>query len=458
METYFEPSRQIPIHTTCDVLIVGGGTAGVVAALASARTGADTVLVEQYGFLGGTMHAGVCGVHSFFNNYQTFHRPKVQLVRGIPDEIAHRMMERNACPGHLDAERGVDHFAVVTTFSREDYKQLAFELIQESGVRLFLHTFFSDVIRNENGTPVGIIVESKNGREVIFAKQIVDTTGDGDVAFRAGCRILPETDPYNVGMLFAMSGVDIPRFAKFLDENGVLESLALGKKGNSDDSFVRVATHFYQSPKLREFAHNLNIWGVYTFSCHEGELTYVNGSNTAPLKNFSLEEQTRAEVDARHNISEMAQALIAHFPGFENAYVSWTAAHAGIRRTRIIACEYDLTSEEIESGARFADEIGLYGFHDLAPLRNINHGGWYGIPYRALIPLSVDNLLVAGRMITSDKAAHMSTRNSACCMLQGQAAGTAAALCAQANISPRCLNPQSLRNKLREDNVFLDIQ
>lgn len=456
MQTVWEPARQTTVHTSCDVLVVGGGTAGVVAALASARTGADTVLVEQYGYLGGTMHAGVCGVHSFFNNYQAYNRPKKQLVKGIPGEIADRMILRGACPGHLDAERGFEHFAVITAFSREDYKQLAFEMMQESGVRLFLHTYFSDVIRDEAGNPCGILIESKNGREAILAKQIVDTTGDGDVAFRAGVPLLPQTDPYNVGMLFAMAGVDVPRFAAFLEENHALESLACGDKGSQNDHFVRVATHFYRAPRLREMANQLGIWGVYTVSCHEGELTYINGSNTAPLTDFTPEEQTRAEIAARRNVMEMAQALRAHFPGFEKAYVSWTAAHAGIRRTRVIACEHDLSSTEIESGARFVDEIGLYGFHDLAPMRTIDHGGWYGIPYRALIPQKVDNLLVAGRMITSDKAAHMSTRNSACCMVQGQAAGTAAALCAQMHTSPRRLDPQVLRKQLQADGVCLD--
>ena len=456
MKTYLEPQKILPVHDSCDVLVVGGGTAGVVVALAAARTGARTILVEQYGFLGGTMHGGVCGVHSYFNNYQAYGREKKQLVKGIPEEIAQRMMARGGCPGHIPQERGYEHFAVVTTFDREKYKQLAFEMMRESGVKLYLHCFFSDVIRDEAENPCGIIVESKNGREVIEAKRIIDTTGDGDVAYRAGCKLFPHPEPYDAGMLYAMANVDIPRLVEYLDAEGVLTNLARGDKGSAKDPYIRVATHFNGNPRLKALANSLGVWGLYTFSCHEGELTYINGSNAKGLSDFSPEEMTRVETETRQVVSSMSEALKKSFPGFENAYVTWTSAQAGIRRTRVIVCEHDLTSEEIENAARFPDEIGLYGFHDLAPLHHIKDGGWYGIPYRALIPKGVDNLLVAGRMITSDKTAHMSTRNSASCMLQGQAVGTAAALSVQLGVTPRNLDTDILRDRLRQDGVCLD--
>ena len=456
MKTYTEPSRLLTVHTSCDVLVVGGGTAGVVAALAAARTGADTVLIEQSGFLGGTMHGGVCGVHSFFNNYQAYGVEKKQLVKGIPGEIAQRMMDRGGCPGHIPQERGVEHFGVVTTFDREMYKQLAFEMMEESGVRLYMHCFFCDVVKDEEGNPCGVIIESKNGREVIEAKRIVDTTGDGDVAFRAGCELFPNPEPYTAGMLFAMANVDIPRLVEYLDSEGVLENLARADKGSDRDPYIRVATHFHGNDKLKAMANKLGIWGLFTFSCHENELTYVNGSNAEGLENFSPEELTRVEVETRRAVTRMSATLKSTFPGFERAYVTWTSSQAGIRRTRVIMCEHDLTSDEVENCARFPDEIGLYGFHDMAPVRVIKNGGWYGIPYRALVPLKVENLLVAGRMITSDKNAHMSTRNSASCMVQGQAAGTAAALSVREGVTPRALDPEKLRDRLRRDGVCLE--
>lgn len=129
-------------------------------------------------------------------------------------------------------EEKYEHFAVMTTFDREKYKQLAFEMMRERGVKLYLHCFFSDVIRDETGNPCGIIVESKNGWEVIEAKRIIDTAGHGDVAYRAGCALFPHPEPYDAGMLYAMANVNIPRLAAYLGAESVLTNLARGDKGS----------------------------------------------------------------------------------------------------------------------------------------------------------------------------------------------------------------------------------
>ena len=370
--TYIEPSRKLKVNDTCDVLVIGGGTAGVVAALAAARTGAKTILVERYGFLGGTMLGGACGIHSYFNVFKPYGREKKQVVQGIPGEIADRMIARGACPGHIEQERGYDQFSVVTTFDREAYKLLSLEMMEEAGVILLLHTFCASVIMDGNNIK-GVIVESKGGREVILANCVIDCSGDADVAYMAGCELVQNIEPYDVGMVFAMANVDIPRLEVFMDENGVLDHIAHGEKGGTGkDKVVRLAGKFSANPHLKKQVEELGIWGMYTFSCHEGELTYINGSRVPALKDTSSEEMTRAEIQSRKKINEMAKFFIKSFPGFENAYVSWTCAQIGIRRTRVIKCEHDLSSEEIDSGARFDDEIGLYGFHDMGPLHVID--------------------------------------------------------------------------------------
>jgi len=148
--------------------------------------------------------------------------------------------------------------------------------------------------------------------------------------------------------------------------------------------------------------------------------------------------------------------FIKYIPGFENAYVSRTPDTVGIRLTRIVRCEHVLSLEEIVDGTRFDDEVFLYGFHDCAPRITIKDGKWYGFPYRAMLPVHVDGLLVAGRCVTREWEAHMSTRNTVSCMAQGQAAGTAAALAAKAGVLPRNLDVQLLRRTLRDQGVFLE--
>ena len=453
-EMYMEPARAIPVHDSCDVLVVGGGTACVIAAIASARTGAKTILIEQNGYLGGTIHGGVCGVHSFYNNYQYYNREPVQLVRGIPQEIVSRMQERGGCFGHVKTVRGYQQFDTVTVIDREMFKEVSLEMTEEAGVKLLLYTVFCETIM-ENDVPVGVIIQSKNGREVIRAKRIVDTSGDADAAASCGCGIIPQDRPYNVGRVFAMANVDIPKLAAYLEELGVMENLAYVDEEQKSDRYLRIATSFMMNPQMKAWANDLNLWGIYTFSLHEGELTYFNGPKAAPLKDFSPEEYTRADIETMKIITNTVRVCKEKFPGFEKAYVSWIAPQIGVRRTRTVHCEHMLTSADVESGARFEDEIGLYGYHDMAPRRTINGGAWYGIPYRALIPVGVDNILVAGRMITAEHDAHMSTRNSASCMLQGQAAGTAAALSVLENVSPRNLDAGKLREKLRGDGVYL---
>ncbi|MDR2932061.1 MAG: FAD-dependent oxidoreductase, partial [Oscillospiraceae bacterium] len=167
------------------------------------------------------------------------------------------------------------------------------------------------------------------------------------------------------------------------------------------------------------------------------------------------EDLTKAEIALRKQIAVIVDFFKKNIPGFEKCHLSWTADQACVRKSRVVDCEYDLTAQEIEDGARFDDEIALFGYHDSTPHVMIRGGGFYGVPYRALLPRGIDNLLVAGRLITTDRVAHNSTRNTVICMAEGQAVGTAAALCAHKGVKPSEIDVQLVRQTLRNDGAYL---
>ncbi len=455
MKREIEEYRKTPVRYDCDVVVCGGGTAGFTAALAAARNGADTILVERFGHVGGTLVNGAGPLHSFFNLYKAYaDAAKTQVVQGIPQEIVTRMMEASGSPGHLEQDKGGNYDSAITLIDWEIFKDVAFTMLEEAGVRILLHTVIADVIK-DGGRLEGIIIEGKSGREAILARTVIDSTGDGDVAALAGAEFVKKHDTTSVGMPFGMTNVDMPRLVEFCREKGLVNQLIEGDKGSVTDHVIRLGFELKKVPEFTEFMERTGMWGPLGFSLHEGEFTYINSAALPSVDTTDTEAYSKAEIALRHQIMKLAAMLKQYIPGFEHAYVSWTPASIGVRLTRIVECEYDLSLEEIVSGKRFGDEVYLYGFHDCAPRITIQEGGYYGVPYRALLPKHVEGLLVAGRCITSTWEAHMSTRNTVSCMAQGQAAGTAAALCVKENILPRDLNAEKLRKTLRSQGVFL---
>ena len=455
MKREIEEYRKTPVQYECDVVVCGGGTAGFTAALASARNGADTILVERFGHVGGTLVNGAGPLHSFFNLYKAFAgAEKTQVVRGIPQEIVTRMMEASGSPGHLEQDKGGNYDSAITLIDWEIFKDVAFTMLEEAGVRILLHTVIADVIKDGERVS-GVIIEGKSGREAILAYTVIDSTGDADAAALAGAGVVKKHDTTSAGMPFGMTNVDMPRLVEFCREKGIVNQLIEGDKGSSTDHVIRLGFELKKIPEFTEFMEKMGMWGPLGFSLHEREFTYINSAALPDVDAASTEEYSKAEITLRHQVMKLAGMLKQYIPGFEDAYVSWTPASIGVRLTRIVECEYDLSLEEIVSGKRFEDEVYLYGFHDCAPRITIREGGYYGVPYRALIPKRVEGLLVAGRCITGTWEAHMSTRNTVSCMAQGQAAGTAAALCVKENILPRYLNTEELRKVLREQGVYL---
>ena len=456
MSTQFiQENLQTPVRYECDVLVAGGGTAGVVAALAAARNGARTILIDRYGFLGGSMLNGAGPLHSFFNLYKAFPGvEKVQVVRGIASEIVDRLVECGGSPGHLEQDKGGSYDSVITLIDWEIFKGLAFDMMEEAGVQVLLHTTAVETVRDGNKVK-GVIIESKSGREAILAHTVIDTTGDGDVAAKSGARFTKQHSTTKVGMPFGMVNVDMPRLVKYLEENDMVNQLIRADKGSETDDIIRLGFELRKIPLFREYMDKTGIWGPLGASLHENNYTYINGTSLPNVDATDIVALSKAEIALRKQVMTLSAMLKEHIPGFEKAYLNWTPVAAGIRYTRVIECGHDMSLEEITGCKRFDDEVMLYGFHDCAPRIMIENGGYYGIPYTAFIPNDVEGLLVAGRLITSVWEAHMSTRNTVSCMAQGQAVGTAAALSAKEGVQPRDLDPQKLRKVLKEQGVFL---
>ncbi len=446
---------ETPISYRCDVAVCGGGTAGFTAALAAARSGAETILIEERGYVGGTLVNGAGPLHSFFNLYQAWEgAEKKQLIFGVAQEIVDRLTERKACLGHLEQVTGGSYDSAITLIDWEAFKELAFEMLEEAGVKLLLHTTVAAVCK-EGDVVKGIIVQGRSGREAVLSKVTVDCTGNADVAALAGCGYIKRHQTTSVGMPFGMMNVDMMKLTAWLKDKGLITQLIEGNKGSSVDHIIRLGFDLKKVPEFTDIMEETGIWGPLGYSFHENEFTYINAACVKNVDASDTEELTRAEAKLRGQVRMLSLMLKEYIPGFENSWVSWTPDSAGVRLTRIVECEHDMSLEEITEGSRFDDEVFLYGFHDCAPKITIKEGKWYGFPYRALVPKRIDGLLVAGRCVTGTWEAHMSTRNTVSCMAQGQAAGTAAALCAKEEAEPRNLNAEELRNSLRCQGVFL---
>lgn len=455
MTEYINESIKTPIRYDYDVLVCGGGTAGLTAALAAARNGARTMLVERFGYIGGTLVNGAGPLHSFYNLYMAYQEaPKQQLVRGIPQEIVERMMAAGGSFGHLEQDKGGNYDSVITLLDWELLKDMAFTLLEEAGVKILLHTMVAGVQR-EGDRVSAVITEGKSGREAIRAKVVIDATGDGDVTALAGGEYVKRQDSTSVGMPFSMNQVDMTRLVKYLKEHGLINQLIEGDKGSDRDHVIRLGFELKRVPQFTEFMEQEGMWGPLGFSMYENSFTYINAANLRNVDVTDSAEYSAAEIKLRHQVMKLAAMLKKYIPGFEQAYVSWTPATIGVRLTRVITCEHDMTLDEIVNGQRFPDEVYLYGFHDCAPRITIRDGGCYGVPYRALLPVRLQGLLVAGRCITSTWEAHMSTRNTVSCMAQGQAAGTAAALSVKESCLPRELSTDELRMTLKAQGVYL---
>jgi hypothetical protein len=454
MRTYNEPAKILPA-SEYDVVVAGGGTAGVVAALAAARQGARTVLVEAKGYPGGIVVEGGTALHSFYNLWKAFPGvEKRQVVRGIPQEIVERLAQAGGTSGHAEMTLGYDYDSVCTAIDTEIYKLVALEMLHEAGVSTHLNTLLVGAI--VAGSHVeGVTAESRSGREAIYARAFVDCTGYGDLCAHAGAAY-SEPNDHPVANSIGIAGVSVEQYAEWLRAHDALSEYSRGWRSGREGQIVRLSGRLVDLPP--EFAAEARRIGMATVTTtvHDDYFMFVKLNLKLPVPPTDRDAVAQAELELRRRQARAVELFRTYVPGCERAFIARTSPSLCIRRGRLISCDYDITLDDVLEGRHFDDEVMVYGFHDSAPRLQVKDGGTYGIPYRALRVSGLDNLLAAGMLITSDHDAHMSTRNTVCCMGHGQAAGTAAALCAGRGCGTRELDAGELRDALLRAGVYLE--
>lgn len=451
----------MPAEFDWDVIVIGAGVSGCMAAVASARNGAKTLLVDRDGNLGGTM------TNSLVGPMMTFHSFTEQVIRGLAQEVVDHLIELKASPGHIIDSTG--YVATVTPFDHEALKLVLQRMVLESGAKVLLHTLVEDVAVND-GTITSLSVINKNGKANLRARLFIDCSGDADVASRAGapCELGRPQDGLvqPATLMFKLTDVDLPALKAYLADHP--EVARLGEAGadiyRRQDLIAVCAFDDLLQKWINEHQLNLHREHVLLFSTNHPDDVIVNMTrvqNLHPLDGWDL---TRAELEAREQAFSIFEFLKAHIPGFAHARFINSGSRIGIRESRRIVGKYVLTENDVLTSRRFEDAIArsAYPIDIHAPDTQDGHrniflakDAYYEIPFRCLLPQKVNNLLVAGRSISATYQASASTRVSPTCMAFGQAAGTAAALCLQEGVLPGQLDAKKLRNKLVEQQAYL---
>ncbi len=430
-------AKSLPVAAEVDVLVVGGGPAGVGAAFSAARAGAKTLIIEQFNCLGGVATAGG---HGHICLYSAWGDGEQRVVGGIPFEMARRVTE---------AGYGV-HDNAKTDFEVEGMKLVLEEMAEECGCGLLYHTFFCDALV-EGGGVSGAVIQNKSGRQVIRAARTIDCTGDGDVAAAAGCDY--ETGDEETGLcqpvtlMFTIGGVDWERV----------------KAWRTDFNMVHVWKEAQENGDMRPFQSRImGFWWTPTRPDWVGiNFTHVNDVDATSAKDL-----TRATIEGRKQAYESIDVFRKYVPGMETCHMVSTPNTVGLRESRRVRGEYTLTREDVMGAAKFEDSIGWGSF--FIDIHNTKGPGmddktWrppegfkYQIPYRILVPKGMEGLLVAGRCASCDHGALGSLRVMPQCGVMGQAAGTAAAISLRGKVPPRAVNVKQLQEELKSAGCLID--
>lgn len=449
MKQITEAARQVPVIAETDILVVGSGPGGLAAAIASARAGMDTMLVERFGCLGGNITTvGVEGI-------AWYRKEGTTDVEGIGIEFEQRAKSMGGTSPEPQSRSETIH--------ADMFKYVADVLVQEAGVKVLLHSVVIDAIVEEEAIK-GVIIHNKSGRQAIIARRVIDGSGDADLAFFTGApfRKTPKEDMLPVTVMFSCSGVNKKRFLEYVKENPSSykdwgKNWDIQKGGKDDDLF----SPYLDKPfdKAREdgvIPKGLtSIGGTWSAISDSGEATYLNMVHMTNLDGTDVWDLTQAEMDGRYQALQAIKALNHYTPGFEEAKLRTYGMTLGVRDTRKIVGRYELTENDVRHQGRFEDSIGIFPeFIDgYGVLVLPTSGHYYQIPYGVLVPQRVENLLVAGRCIAGDKISHASVRNMMCCAVTGQGAGVAAAVSVKDGVNVGEVNIVNVQKELLKQGV-----
>lgn len=459
MKYIIEKQKETEIIATPDVLVVGSGPAGIGAAIASARMGAETLLVEKYGFVGGNMTVAM--VNPMFTFHDINGR---QVINGIAGEFVSRMVEDGVSAGHV-TDMTFDN-ASMTPFDPEGCKVLLFKMLEESGVRILLHTLVVDTLVEDEGVKA-VVLESKSGRQAICPRYIIDCSADADVAVSAGASYIAgrkeDGAMQPVTLYFRIGGVNNVELRQWMKENrNLLKDDPTDKEIDSQKAiaFLGLNELIKKAVETGELDDDVAP-RILMYELPHGQFS-VNTTRLQNIDGTNTEDLTRAEILLRKQVIQIFHFLKKHIGGFDDSFIVDSGIQVGIRETRHIEGDYTLSENDILGGATFYDGIACGTFAiDIHPpygKQQIFTGSGkvvYEIPYRCLLPVGLDNLLVAGRCISATHTAFGSIRVMATCMAMGQGAGTAAALIAKKGSTTREIDAVELRRELIAQKQFL---
>ncbi|MEY3664447.1 MAG: hypothetical protein RLZZ153_629 [Pseudomonadota bacterium] len=443
-----EPSRLTPIFGEFDVVVLGGGPAGIMAAASAARSGSRTLLVESYGFLGGMGTAA--GVTNFCGLHANVHGTIKQVVHGLADALLGRMREL----GGLNEPHSLfGNKIAAQAYDNAVFKVAADELVLSSGAQVLFHAQAVGVLMNSPGDIKALLVETKSGRQAILGKVFIDCSGDGDLAAHAGAPFekgkdsAEKEDMMYPSTMFRVHGVDAAKAGDAWNHFGTL----MEKAERDGKRFPR------KTPIIRP-QKNPAEW--------RANVTQLANADGSPVDGTDARQLSEAEVLGRRQIMEFFSFLRSYAPGFEKSYLLEIAPQVGVRETRRVLGDYQLTEQDVLKCASFDDSIGVNGWmieehiagninfkwQDIPNCRGFNH-----LPYRMLLPIGQSNLLVAGRCASMTHGGQSAARVSGACFVMGQAAGTAASMAVNQKITPREVDIHQLQHELASTGAYIGL-
>jgi FAD dependent oxidoreductase len=442
LKTIEEPARQIPLYGEYEVVVLGGGPAGIAAAVGAARAGRRTLLIERYGFLGGMGTAA--GVTNFCGLHAKVHGQMHRVVQGVASELLKRIDRL----GGLNAPHLILGKILAQAYDTAAYKIAADDLLAAHKVDILFHALGAGAVMQDEKRIKALMVETKAGRQAVRAEIFIDCSGDGDLAAWAGAR-------YEVGdnagsmlypsMMFRLNGIDPEKAG---DAWRTIPALMAQAEAAGTHHFPRKAA--IVRPQRSQIEWRVNF-------------TQLARADGAAINGLEPDDLTRGEIDGRRQ-AVAAFEFLRTVPGFENSYIVDLPPQLGIRETRRVIGGYMLSGEDVLGCASFDDSIGVNGW----PIESHVAGdvifkfppipqsrGFNELPYRMLVPEGLDNLMVAGRCASMTHEGQSAARVSGACFAMGEAAGTAAALALGGNTPPRDIAIEKLQQRLKQQGAFI---